>query len=73
MGAENLAKASGDSFAMLFGVISPKMRTTTVITAVETVAPISPPISLIKKTVAIEERAIFTILLPTRIVVRRRL
>ena len=34
MGAEKEAKLSGDSFARLFGVISPKIRTITVMTAV---------------------------------------
>ena len=52
---------------MLFGVISPKIRTVTVITAVATVAPISPSI-FTNSTVAIAEPAIFTMLLPTKIV-----
>ena len=38
IGAENMANASGDSFAMLFGVTSPKMRMMTVMTIVDTVA-----------------------------------
>ena len=66
-GAEKAAKLSGDSFARLLGVISPNIRTTIVITIVETVAP-ELPISLINHTVAMEERPIFTILLPTRMV-----
>ena len=42
MGAENMAKRSGLSLARLLGEISPKISTTTVTTAVEIVAPISP-------------------------------
>ena len=67
-GAENLAIVSGDSFAMLFGETSPKIRTTIVVTIVETVAPESPPRSLIKSTVARELSPMLTMLLPTRIV-----
>ena len=42
MGAENIANASGASFAMLFGVTSPKMSTMIVMAMVETVGPLSP-------------------------------
>ena len=42
MGAENMANFSAQSFAMLLGVISPKIKTTTVTTMVERVAPMSP-------------------------------
>ena len=41
-GALTMAKRSGASFATLLGVISPKIRTTTVTTTVEIVAPMSP-------------------------------
>ena len=41
-GALNIANRSGTSFAILLGVISPKIKTTIVTTTVETVAPISP-------------------------------
>ena len=70
-GAENIAKLSGRSFAMLFGVISPKMSTTTVMTAVDTVAPLSPSIWT-NKTVAMELAEMLTMLLPMRIVERSR-
>ena len=39
IGAENIAKRSGNSLATLFGEISPKISTTIVITTVEIVAP----------------------------------
>ena len=42
MGAENMAKRSAQSLAMLLGEISPKISTTTVTTTVEIVAPASP-------------------------------
>ena len=67
MGAEKEAKLSGDSFARLFGVISPKMRTVIVMTAVETVAP-PEPMSSTNQTVAMEESPILTMLFPTRMV-----
>ena len=38
-GAENIAKLSGTSLAILFGMISPKVSTTTVITTVEIATP----------------------------------
>ena len=41
-GAENTANFSGKSFAILLGVISPKIKTTIVTTTVEIVAPIFP-------------------------------
>ena len=56
---------------MLLGVISPKMSTTTVSTMVDTVAPLSPSIWT-NSTVAIEVAAMFTMLLPMRIVERSR-
>ena len=71
IGAENIANFSGDSFAMLFGEISPKINTTTVITSVEIPAPISSPRSFTNKIVAREEHPILTILLPIRIVDNR--
>ena len=63
-GAEKRAKLSGASLAMLLGEISPKMRTTTVMTAVATEAPASSPRCRMKSTVPMEERAMFTMLLP---------
>ena len=42
-GAEKEANFSGISLAMLLGVISPKISTVTVMTAVETVGPDAPP------------------------------
>lgn len=65
MGAENIANASGDSFAMLFGVTSPKMSTMIVMAMVETVGPLSPN-ALINKTVAREDALMLTMLFPTR-------
>jgi hypothetical protein len=41
-GAANMAKLSGESLARLFGEISPKISTSTVITAVEMVTPALP-------------------------------
>ena len=67
-GAENFAKASGFSLAMFLGVISPKMSTTTVITMVETAAPLW-AISPTNSTVAMAVIVIFTTLFPMRIVV----
>ena len=65
------AKLSAASFARLFGVISPKISTTTVITTVETVAPL-----LLKKptnsTVAMLAEEMFTMLLPISTVASRR-
>ena len=52
------------SFAMLFGVISLNISSSTVMTRVDTAAPASPKKD-VKSSVAIEEAAIFTILLPT--------
>ena len=42
IGAENIANFSGDSFARLFGDISPKINTSTVITTVDRVTPALP-------------------------------
>ena len=64
IGAENMANASGDSFAMLFGVTSPKMRMMMVMATVETVGPLSPN-SEMKNTVASDDAPMLTILLPT--------
>ena len=66
-GAENMANASGLSFARLLGVISPKISTTTVITTVETVAPMS-PYRLTNRTVPMDAEAMLTMLLPIRMV-----
>ena len=67
-GAEAIAKPSGISLAMLFGVISPKTSTTTVMTTVAIVAPYEPKI-FTNRIVAIDVIAMLTILLPTSIVV----
>ena len=72
IGADIIANFSGDSFARLFGDISPNISTRTVIITVDTVAPISPPKIRTKSIVLIEESAIFTILFPISIVERRR-
>ena len=42
IGADSIAHCSAQSFAILFGEISPKISTTTVTTTVEIVAPASP-------------------------------
>ena len=68
-GANAIAIRSGLSFARLFGEISPKMRTTTVSTMVDTGTPLS-PIHRVKSTVAIEATDRFTILLPIKMVER---
>ena len=64
-GAENMANRSGLSLARLLGVTSPKTSTTTVATAVATVAPPS-PIRWMNSSVQREERAMLTMLLPMR-------
>ena len=64
-----IEKPSGCSLARLFGVISPKISTITVITAVEiVVATLVSRFerSLINQTVAKDESVMFTMLLPTR-------
>ena len=61
-----VAMVSGISLARVLGVTSPKMRTTTVSTIVEVVAPRSAPSHLVKRTVPMEAAAIFTMLLPMR-------
>ena len=71
IGAENSANLSGDSFAMLFGEISPKIKTRTVVTIVETLAPFASPSIFTNRIVAKEEDKIFTILFPIRIVDNR--
>jgi glutamine phosphoribosylpyrophosphate amidotransferase len=55
IGAENRANLSGDSFAILFGEISPKIRTSTVVTIVETLAPFASPSIFTNKIVASED------------------
>ena len=69
-GAENFAKLSGVSFAMLFGDISPNIRTMTVVTAVDMTAPLfgNQPVNM---TVATDARVILTMLLPISIVESR--
>ena len=66
-GALNMANLSGKSLATLLGVISPKISTTTVTTTVERVAPMS-PYSFTNSRVAMEDTAMFTMLLPIKIV-----
>ena len=63
-----MANCSGDSFAMLLGDISPKISTTTVVTSVEMLGPLSSPSSRTNSTVANEALAILTILFPMRMV-----
>ena len=53
------------------GEISPKMRTSTVVTIVETLAPFASPSIFTNKIVASEDDKIFTILFPIRIVDKR--
>ena len=62
-----MASCSGQLLAILFGDISPKISTTMVTTMVESVAPISPNFR-VNSTVPTEAMAIFTMLLPIRIV-----
>ncbi len=67
-GPENMAKDSACSFAMLLGLTSPKTSTTTVITMVETVGPALPPRALTNSRVEMVVEAMFTRLLPTKMV-----
>ena len=66
-GVESMANFSGFSLARLLGEISPKISTTTVITMVDTVAPMSGS-SPKNSRVEMEEAARFTTLLPTSMV-----
>ena len=68
IGAEKRANSSGDSFAKVFGEISPKISTTTVVTMVEREGPVSSPAQRINNTVATDADAILTMLLPMRMV-----
>ena len=70
-GAKAMARVSGISFAMLLGVISPKVRTSRVMTIVETVGPYTPPTRRVNSTVASEDAPMFTILFPIRMVLSR--
>ena len=73
IGAENMANRSGDSFAMLLGEISPKIKHDHGgDQPLEMPGPASPPSSRTNSTVASEALAIFTILLPMRMVESRR-
>ena len=63
-----VATVSGISLARLLGVTSPKISTTTVSTMVDTVAPRSAPSALVNRMVPMEAAAMFTMLLPMRIV-----
>ena len=69
--ATAMAMVSGDSLARALGDTSPKIRISTVMTTVEAVAP-KPPSHMVNSTVAMDVPAIFTTLLPTRMVVSRR-
>ena len=75
-GARNIAILSAFCLAITFGAISPKIRTATVITTVETVEPrllgssTTPVNKPMKKIVAIDESAMFTILLPINTLVK---
>ncbi len=66
-GAANFANASGLSFAMDFGEISPNISTMTVVTIVAIVAPYDPYRST-NSTVATAVIVMFTMLFPIRIV-----
>ena len=59
-------KLSGCSLAMLFGIISPKIKTRIVIIRVDIAIPASPK-KCVKRTVLIEADAILTILFPINI------
>ncbi len=67
-GATAPAILSGISLARLFGDTSPKIRMIMVSTRVDSDAPSSSPTSRVNKTALREAAAIFTILLPIRIV-----
>ena len=62
-----MPNCSGISLAMDFGVTSEKMRMMTVMTMVDHVAPMS-PIARTKRTVAMAEAPMLTMLLPMRMV-----
>ena len=64
--AKSLAKASGYSLAIVFGIVSPKIKVSKVNTAVEIATPLLPNAST-KRTEAKEAAPILTILLPIRI------
>jgi hypothetical protein len=70
IGAENIANFSGDSLAIVFGDISPKIRRTIVSATVETVVArlslVTPSLvkRVMKKIVASEDARMFTMLLP---------
>ena len=66
---EDTQKLSAFSLARHFGIISPKVSTSSVIIPVLMAAPASPK-SFMQKTVATEEQPIFTMLFPIRIVVK---
>ena len=68
IGAEKRANSSGDSFAKVLGEISPKISTMTVVTIVESEGPVSSPTQRMNNTVATDAEAMFTILLPIRMV-----
>ena len=56
---------------MLLGVTSPKIKTTMVMTMVATLGPCSSPNNFTKSKVATDAQAMFTILLPIKMVERR--
>ena len=67
-GETAVATRSGISFARLLGVTSPKISTTMVSTMVDTVAPRWGSSRRVKSTVPMEAAAMFTMLLPMRMV-----
>ena len=64
----NIATFSELLDAIVFGVISPNIKTNIVINAVATATPLAPGIKLVNNAVDIDVAAIFTILLPISIV-----
>ena len=67
-GETAVATFSGISLARLLGVTSPKISTMIVSTMVDTVAPRSAPSIWVNRMVPMEAAAMFTILLPMRMV-----
>ena len=72
MGEKATAKVSGISLARPLGVISPKISTMTVSATVEAVGPYTGPSRLEKNTVPRDAAAMFTMLLPMRMVLSSR-
>ena len=68
IGDTAVATVSGISLARLLGVTSPKISTTMVSTMVDIVAPRSAPSARVNRMVPMEAAAMFTMLLPMRMV-----